>query len=330
MRRRQFIAGLGSAVAWPMAVRAQQPAVPVIGLLCLVSFESYAERIAEFRRGLGETGFVEGRNVSIVYRSADGHADRLEALAADLVRQRVAVIFATAGDRTLRAAEAATSSIPIVFATGGDAVKYQVVTGLNRPDANVTGVSMLNATMGPKRLELMRDLLPGIALVGVLANPDSYSPLETFDAEVTGLLEAAHSIGRELAIFRAGTESRIEFAFDAMAQQRVAALLVMPDAFFVSRREQIVSLAARYAIPAMYFSREFARAGGLISYASALGDLYRAAGVYTGRILRGAKPKDLPILLPTKFELVVNLNTAKALGLTIPETLLATADEVIQ
>jgi putative ABC transport system substrate-binding protein len=329
MRRREFIAGLGAA-AWPRAAQAQQLAPPVIGLLCTVSIEAFADRFAAFRRGLSETGFVEGRNVAIEYRSADGHAERLEGLAVDLVRRQVAAIFASGGDASTRAAKTATANIPIVFATGGDVVKFGLVRSLNKPEANVTGVSFTNTALGPKRLELLGDMLPTGASIAVLANSDSFPSLESFEGEAEKLVAAARRVGRELLFFYAGTDERIDLAFAGMVQRRVGGLLVDPDAFLISRRERIVAQATHHMIPAMYATRDYIPAGGLMSYGPEIGELFREAGVYIGRILKGAKPADLPVLLPTRFELVINMKTADALGLTIPETLLATADEVIQ
>jgi putative ABC transport system substrate-binding protein len=323
MRRREFIAGLsGAAVAWP--ARAQQPAVPVIGLLSGVSFESFADRVAAFRQGLMEIGFVEGRNVAIEYRSADGRYERAPALAADLFRRQVAVIVAIGGGGTMsQAAKAVTSTIPIVFATGGDATS--LVRSIGRPEANVTGVAFNNTILGPKRLGLMRDLIPGGTSIGYLDRST-----RNFEADVRDLLEAAGINGQKLVVSTASTAQDIDIAFAAIVQQRLAGLVVSNDAFLSARRDQIVALAARHAVPTIYGNREHVRAGGLLSYGAELHDVYRWTGVYTGRILKGEKPADLPVMQPTKFELVINLKTAKALGLTIPETLLATADELIQ
>jgi putative ABC transport system substrate-binding protein len=323
MKRRQFIAGLGAA-AWPVVARAQQPPMPVIGLLNGVSFEAYADNVAAFRQGLMESGFVEGRNVAIEYRSADGRYERAPALAADLVRRQVAVIVAIGGGTTMsQAAKAATSTIPIVFASGSDAAG--IVTSISRPEANVTGVAFNNTILGPKRLDLMRQLLTGGTSIGYLDRSTRH-----FEADVRDLLGAARINGQKLAVFTASTAQDIDVAFAAIVQQRLAGLVVATDAFLISRQDQIVSLAARHAVPTIYGSREWVRAGGLLSYGAELHDVYRWTGVYTGRILRGEKPTDLPVMQPTKFELIINLKTAKALGLTIPETLLATADEVIQ
>jgi putative ABC transport system substrate-binding protein len=322
MRRRDFIVGLGSAAAWPVVARAQQAAVPVIGLLSGVSFESYADRVAAFRQGLMEMGFVEGRNVAIEYRSADGRFERLPASVADLIRRQVTVIVAIGGGtRTGLAAKAATSTIPIVFATGGDAVIDGLVASISRPEANVTGVAFGNTILGAKRLDLMRQLLPGGTSIGYLDRPRT---------DVRNLLEAARINGQKLVVFTASTAQDIDIALAAIVQQRLAGLVVSADAFFNQRRDQIVALTAHHAVPTIYANREYVRAGGLLSYGVELHDVYRWTGVYTGRLLNGAKPSDLPVMQPTKFDLVINLKTAKALGLTIPETLLATADEVIQ
>jgi putative ABC transport system substrate-binding protein len=326
MKRRTFIAGLGSTAAWPVVARAQQPAVPVVGMLSGSSFESFADRVAAFRQGLGEIGFVEGRNVAIEYRSADGRYERAPALAADLVRRQVAVIVAIGGGNPMtKAARTATSTIPIVFAVGGDPVIFGLVASISRPEANVTGVAFNNTILGPKRLDLMRQLLPGNTSIGYLDRSR-----DGFEADVRDLLEAARITGQKLVVFTASTAQDIDIAFAAIVQQRVAGLLVSNDASLSARRDQIVALAARQAVPTIYGNREYVRAGGLLSYGAELHDAYRWTGVYTGRILKGEKPADLPVFQSTKFELAINLKTAKALGLTIPETLLAIADEVIQ
>jgi putative ABC transport system substrate-binding protein len=302
----------------------------VIGLLNGVSFEAYAPRIAAFRGGLNERGFVEGQNVSVIYRSANGQDDQLSVLASDLVSRRVTVIVAIGGEAAALAAKKTTAVIPIVFATGGDALADGLVDSLNRPSSNVTGVTFLSTTLGLKRLGLLRDVLPSATLIGLLANSGDWGNRKAFDDSMAEVRTGAKTLGRELVVFDAGTDQRIEGAFEAMVQRRIAALLVNADAFLSARKEKIVSLAARYAIPTMYSNRENVRGGGLMSYGVELSELYRQAGSYAGRILKGAKPADLPVLQPTRFEFVINLNTAKALGLTIPETLLATADEVIQ
>jgi putative ABC transport system substrate-binding protein len=329
IRRRDFITLLGgAAAAWPIAAQAQQRPVPVIGLLSGVSFEAYANRVAALRQGLKEVEFIEGRNLAIDYRSADGHPDRLPALAADLVRLRVDVIVAIGGDPSVRAAKAETASIPIVFATGGDALGIGLVASLNRPTENVTGVSFLNGTLGPKRLQLLCEALRGCPKVAYLtSSKDGQKEFEVYSADFKA---AARRLGGEPVVFDVGSEQDIDFAFAAMAQQYVRAVVVSPDAFLNTRRDQIIKLAAHHAIPTMYSNREYIPAGGLMSYGVELYDLYRQAGVYAGRILKGAKPAGLPVLQPTKFELVVNLKTARTLGLDVPPAFLAIADEVIE
>jgi putative ABC transport system substrate-binding protein len=330
MRRRDFITLVGGAAAAPvlspLAARAQQPSVRVIGLLNGVSFAAYADRVAAFRQGLKETGFVEGQNVAIEYRSADGQYDRLPALAADLMRLPVAVIVAIGGTNAARAAMAATSTIPIVFAVGNDPVESGLVASLNRPAANVTGVTLNNVTLSPKRLELLRKLVPNAAVIGFLLNPGSPAS----EADARELPVAARTLGLELVVLRAGTKQEIDTAFATIVQQRVAAVVVENDAFLNSQAGQIAELAARYALPAIYGSREYAVRGGLISYGPNINDMYRQAGTYTGRILKGEKPSDLPVMQPVKFEFVLNLKTAKALGINVPPTLLTLADEVIE
>jgi putative ABC transport system substrate-binding protein len=327
--RREFITLLGGAVIWPLAARAQQPALPVIGLLNGVSNEAYADRIAAIRQGLKETGFVEGQNVAIEYRSADGRPERLPGLAAELVRRQVSVIVAIGGDPSPLAAKEATSSIPIVFAIGGDAVELGLVANLSRPGGNVTGMSLTNGVLAKKRLELMRELLPDASVVAFLTNLGEAlrSPEER---SVRDLQAAARILGREVIVFSAETPEQVDTAFAAIVQQGIRALIVSPDAFLNTRRYQIIGLAARHTIPTIYSNREYVRAGGLMSYGVELYSMYRLAGTYTGRILKGDKSADLPVMLPTKYELVTNSSTAKALGLTVPPTLLAIADEVIE
>jgi len=327
MRRRQVIALFGgAAAAWPLAARAQQAAMPVLGLLNGVSNEAYADRIAAFRQGLRELGFVEGQNVGIEYRSANGQYDRLPALAADLVRRQVATIVAIGGTNAPRAAKAATTTIPIVFVVGSDPVDTGLVNSLDRPEGNLTGVATNNAELSPKRIELLGKLVPSPAVFGFLGNPNS----PAFEADARELPSAARTIGHDLIVLRVGTAQEIDTAFATIVQLRVAALIVENDAFLNSRRDQVIELVARHALPAIFGTREAAVAGGLISYAPKMDTSYRQAGIYTGRILKGEKPSDLPVMLPTKFDLVINLKTAKAISLTVPPTLLALADEVIE
>jgi putative ABC transport system substrate-binding protein len=327
IKRREFLIGLGSAAAWPLvAARAQQRALPVIGYLSTQSAdEDYKNITVSFLQGLKEAGYVEGQNVAIEYRWAENQLDRLPALVADLVRRGVAVIVA-GGDAAALAAKAATTTIPIVFVTGSDPVALGLVASLNRPGANLTGSVNLAAELAPKQLQLLRELLPNAARFGFLADPAS-PPTQS---ALPDLQTAARTLGLELVVVNARTASDIAMAFASFSQQRVGAFLVGNSAFFSRRLEQLAALAARHALPAIYPYREYAVAGGLMSYGSSLDYMYHQVGIYTGRILKGAKPADLPVQQPTKFELVINLKTAKALGLTIPETLLATADEVIQ
>jgi putative ABC transport system substrate-binding protein len=325
MRRREFIAGLGSAAAWPVVARAQQRAVLVIGFVAGGSADGSEGYVAAFRKGLGETGYVEGQNVAVEYHWLDGQYDRLPALMADLVRRRVAVIVASSSPAAL-AAKAATTTIPIVFQTGGDPVALGLVAGLNRPGGNLTGSVNLSAELGPKQLQLLRGLAPNTAVFGVLADPAS--PNTQF--VVADLQAAARTLGLQLIVLDARTDSDLETAFASFSQQHVGAVLVGNSAFYPGRMEQLAALAARHALPAIYPYREYAQAGGLMSYGGSLGYQVRQLGIYTARILKGEKPADLPVEQASKLELVINLKTAKALGLTIPETLLATADEVIQ
>jgi putative ABC transport system substrate-binding protein len=327
MRRRDFIAGLSSVVAWPLAARAQQAALPVIGFLSAQSAEiDYKDVTVPFLQGLKETGYVEGQNVAIEYRWAENQLDRLPALAADLVRRRVAVIV-TDGSLAALAAKSATATIPIVFGTGGDPVALGLVASLNRPGANVTGIAVLAAELAPKQLQLLRELIPNAARFGVLVDP----AFPATPSIIVDLQAAARTLGLKLVVVDARTDSDLEPAFATFSQQHAGAILVGATTnFYIRRMEQLASLAARHALPTIYPYREFALAGGLMSYGSSLGYGFHQAGIYTGRILKGDKPADLPVQQVTKIDLVINLRTAKALGLTIPETLLATADEVIQ
>jgi putative ABC transport system substrate-binding protein len=316
----------GTAVACPRAVGAQQRAVPVVGYLSTRSVGEAAYITAAFRQGLKESGFVEGQNVAIEFRWADLQYDRLPALAADLVQRRVAVIAAVGGIHSGLAAKAATSTIPIVFVSAGDPVSFGLVPSLTRHGTNVTGISMITVALAPKRLELLRELVPRAAAIAMLANPTS----PYFEPETREVLDAARTLGLQLHVLKANTERDLDAAFSMLVRQRVDALLVSGDPFFDSQREKLVALTAQRAIPAMYQWREFPLLGGLVSYGSNITGQYREAGIYTGRILKGQKPADLPILQPTKLELVINLKTAKALGLTIPQSLMIRADEVIQ
>ncbi len=325
MDRRELLILSGSAIAFPLPTRAQQKTMPVIGVLSGASPGPSAPFVAAFRQGLGETGYVEGQNVALELRYAEGHYDRLPAMAADLVGRKVDVI-AAAGLPSARAAKTATSTMPIVFASGDDPVAAGLVASLARPGGNLTGVSILNVELNPKRLELVFELAPQAKVVAMLVNPDNPQT----ERGMRDVQEAARAMGVPLEILKASSESEINATFDSLAQLKAGSLVIANDPFFFNRREQLLALAARYAVPAIYAWPEFAASGGLIAYGTSLTGVYRQVGVYTGKILRGAKPADLPVEQPTKFELVINLKTAKALGLTVPQSLLAGADEVIE
>jgi len=327
MQRREFITLLGgAAVAWPLAARAQQPAMPVIGYLSARSSESDVSMLAAFHQGLKETGYVVGKNVAIEFRWGDGQYDRLPALAEDLVRRNVAVIVTSGGEISALAAKAATTKIPIVFNVGEDPIRIGLIASLNRPGGNITGVTSLLGVLGTKQLGLLRDLVPKAALIAMLVNPnDTWG-----ETQITNTEASARAIGQQLVVLRASTERDIDAAFVTLVQQRVGALLVAASPFFVVRADYLIALAARHALPAIYFRREIADAGGLMSYGTSTAELYGQIGAYAGKILNGANPADLPVMQATKFELVINLKTAKALGLTVPPMLLARADEVIE
>lgn len=327
MRRRDFITLFGGAAAtWPVAARAQQATMPVIGFLHSTSPEPNAQLVASFLQGLKRAGYVESQNVAIEYRWAEGHYDRLPALAGELVHQKVAVIAALGGQASALAAHAATSTVPIVFDTGVDPVKLGLVASFDRPGGNATGVSMLLNEVEAKRLGVLHELVPAATTIAVLLNPSTPGA----DIQLRDVQSAAPPLGLKLLLLNARSDREIDAAFSTLAQQRSGALLVASSALFNGRRDQIVALAARQAIPTMYEHQEFTMAGGLISYGINLGDVYRQVGVYAGRVLAGAKPADLPVVQPTRFELVINHKTAKTLGLTIPDKLLALADDVIE
>ena len=327
MKRREFITLLGGAAvaAWPLAARAQQPAMPVIGFLYPTSPDTIPDRVLGFRQGLKDVGFAEGENVAIEYRSADGQFDRLPAMAAELVRRQVAVI-AAGNLASALAAKAATTTIPIVFVVAEDPVRLGLVASLARPGGNLTGINYFNIEVTAKRLELLRELMPGATRVAVLVNPTNPATETTLrDVE-----PAARAMGLQLQVLKAGTSREIDAAFATFVRERPDALFVGGDSFFGSRRFQLVNLASRHAVPATFSNRDFAEVGGLISYGANPADAYRQVGVYAGRILKGAKPADLPVVQASKLELVINAQAARTIGLTVPDKLLATADEVIE
>jgi putative tryptophan/tyrosine transport system substrate-binding protein len=324
MNRREFITLLGGGFAWPLAARAQQPAIPVIGFLDAASAAERTDYTAAFRQGLAEAGYVDGQNVAIEYRWAEGRYDRLPELAADLVRHRVSVIATPGTTAAAIAAKAATATIPIVFGVGGDPVQLGLVASLNRPGSNATGVNFFSTDLVAKRMELLRELAPGAKRVALLINPTDRSNESTLrDVETA-------AIGQQVLAFEAATGREIDAAFASLVREKVDALFVAGGAFFAARRVQLAVLAARYAVPATYSQREFVAAGGLMSYGTPLADTFRQVGFYTARILKGTKPADLPVMQPTKFELVINLNSARALRFEVPPTLIARADEVIE
>ncbi len=325
MRRRRFLALFGCVAASPLVARAQV-SMPVVGFLSSRSPDEAAAHTAAFRRGLSESGFVEGKNVSIIFRWAEGRYERLPALARELVDLRVSAILAGGGEPSARAMKGATTSIPVVFVIGDDPVKVGLTASYNRPGGNLTGLSFLTGELGGKRLDLICELVPGVGSVALLLNPN----VQNSELQKKEVQAAAQALGRRLLVLYAESESEIEEKFETLKRERAEALIVQNDPFFDSERKRIISLAARYALPAIYHIREFPAVGGLMSYGASLADAYRQAGNYTGRILKGEKPGDLPVIQPTKFELVINLKTAKSLGLTVSPSLLARADEVIE
>ena len=328
MRRREFVTFLGgAAAAWPLAARAQQPAIPVIGYLDGRSLDALTDRLRGFRQGLKDTGYVEGENMSIVYRFAEDQMDRLPRLAAELVHRQVAVIAAPGGAPAAFAAKAATTAIPIVIAVGEDPVRLGLVASLARPGGNITGINVVNTELTAKRLELLRDLVPRTARIALLLNPADVTNTETTVRDVQGV---ARAIGLQVQIFNANTSNEINASFTALARERPDALFVGPGLLFNSRRVQLVHLASFHKVPATYPSREYVQVGGLMSYGSNIAEAFRQVGVYAGRILKGAKPADLPVVQASKIELVINAETARMLSLTVPPTLLAAADEVIE
>ena len=326
MKRREVLTLLGGAAAgaWPLAARAQQPTMPVIGFLDGQSFDLHL--MTAFRQALKDAGYIEGKNIAIYFRSADGQTDRLVTLAGDIIGRRVAMIITTGGGAAALAAHAATTTIPIVFVNGVDPVSSGLVMSLNRPGGNATGVYIFQQVLEGKRLGLLRELVPSAASIAVLLNPTNAN----FQTQLRGVQDAARDLGQQVSILSASTEREIDVAFATVAQSGARALLVGSDPFFSSERDQVIAVAARHAIPAIYEGREFATAGGLASYGTSLADAYRQAALYAGRILKGEKPADLPIVQPTKFEFVINLKTAKTLGLDVPPGLAASADEIVE
>ena len=327
VNRRKFIAAVGGAVAWPLAARAQQPTLPVIGFLNSASLEAVADRVRGFRQGLKDTGYLEGESVAVEYRWSNGRVDQMPALASELVQRKVAVIAATGGAAAALAAKAASATIPVVFSLAQDPVGLGLVASLARPGGNATGINFFSGELVAKRLQLLRELIPGAARVAVLVNPSNTVNTDTTLKDVQA---AAGPVGLEIRIVRASTISEINAAFTTVMRERLDAVFVGQDGFFNSRRVQLTHLASRYVLPATYGGRDFAAAGGLMSYGSDITDAYRQVGVYVGRILKGAKPADLPVVQASKFELVINAQAAHILGLTVPPSLLSLADEVIE
>jgi ABC-type uncharacterized transport system substrate-binding protein len=326
LKRREFITLFGGAAAWPLAARAQQPAMPVIGYLGAQSPAAFASRVRAFRQGLGETGYAEGRNVAIEFRWAEGQHDRLSALAAELVRRQVAVIVAPGGAPAALAAKSATTTIPIVFEMGADPIAMGLVGSLNPPGGNLTGVSSLNVEVTPKRLEILQELIPTGSIIAVLINPTS----PTADSQLRNLQAAARALGSQLHILHASTERDFDAVFATLSQLRPRGLVIASDTFFATHSEQLAALTVRHAVPAIHQSRDFTIAGGLMSYGGSFVESHRQAGVYTGRVIKGDKPADLPVQHVTKVELLINLKTAKALGITVPLPLSGRADELIE
>jgi putative ABC transport system substrate-binding protein len=328
MKRREFIALVGSVTAsWPFAAQAQQAVMPVIGYLGSASPDAWADRLKAFRQGLSQSGFVEGRNVTIEYRWADGHYDRLKELAADLVSRGVNVIVTPASAPAALAAQAATKTIPIVFETGADPVTIGLVASLSRPGGNITGVTASSFALGPKRLQVLHEVVPSAGLIAALVNPAAGDIAER---QMQDLQAAARTMGLELLVLQAGADGDLDAVFSTLLQKRAGGLVIIPEVFSNSRREQIAALSLRHAVPAIFQSREFAAAGGLLSYGGNISETHHLAGVYTGRILKGEKPADLPVIQGTKAELIINLKTAKALGIDMPPALLGRAEEVIE
>ncbi len=326
MKRREFISLLGgAAAAWPLAARAQQAATPVVGYVSGSSAAERAPLLTAFRKGLGDIGYIEGRNVMLEYRFAEGKYDQIPGLAMDLVRRPVAVIFAGDAPSAL-ASKAATATIPIVFNSGGDVVQIGLVGNLRRPDGNITGVNLIAGPLPAKQFEILHEVAPKAKTIALLINPENANALRDF----TTVQEAARSLGVRVVVLRSSTKTSFENIFSSLAQEKAGALLVNADVFFTSERDYLVAMSARHGIPAIYAWREFSAAGGLISYGPSLADGYHQCGLYVGKILNGAKPSELPVIQPTKFELVINLKTARVLGLTVPPTLIARADEVIE